>query len=195
MKKVLLLGDSIRQNYQSKVIEELKDVCEVVFPEANCANTLETVWHIRIWFEEYGWGKVDLIHWNNGIWDHHRTLDDGLPLSTPEEYLYLNRRLYGQLSRYTDNLIWATTTPAGENYRCDPQELTGIPRDEWNREVALYNDLVRAYLSAQGVAIDDLYSLVTQNWDCIREDGFHLSERGVELLGKQVAACIRAHLG
>ena len=26
MKKVLLLGDSIRQNYQDKVVEELKDV-------------------------------------------------------------------------------------------------------------------------------------------------------------------------
>ncbi len=194
MKKVLLLGDSIRINYQSAVAEALSDVCEVVYPEENCAYTLNTIWHIRMWFDYYKWGKVDLIHWNNGIWDHHRTLDDGQPFSTPEQYLYQNRRLHAQLARYTDNLIWATTTPASENYTYDPHGLTGIPRDAWNKEIALYNDLLKAYLVNQGVAIDDLYTLVTQNWHYIREDGFHLSDAGVEGLGKQVAACIRAHL-
>ena len=35
MKKILLLGDSIRMGYQNEVKELLKDEYEVVFPQEN----------------------------------------------------------------------------------------------------------------------------------------------------------------
>ena len=194
MKKVLLLGDSIRLSYQDRVRELLSDVAEVVWPEANCQYTLYTIWNIRFWFRDYKWGKVDLIHWNNGTWDHHRCLDDGEPLSTPEEYLFLNRRLHRQLKTYTDNLIWATTTPAGTNKAFDKESLASLPRDEWNKEIGLYNDLLSAYLRDQGVAIDDIHGLVSDNIDYICEDGFHLNSEGVQAVARQVADCIRSHL-
>ena len=195
MKKVLLIGDSIRLNYQEKVRELLADTCEVVYPNGNCEFTLNTLWSIRQWFRDYDWGRVDLIHWNTGIWDHHRNADDGEPLSTPEQYLYYNRRLHKQLATYTKNLIWATTTPAGPHYKPDPDWLCPLSREDWNEEVSLYNDILRAYLVHQGVAIDDLYELVQHHWDYLTDDGIHLSPAGVEGLGRQVADCIRAHLG
>ena len=194
MKKIVLLGDSIRLSYQDRVRELLSDVAEVLWPDANCAYTLNTVWNVRFWFKD--WGPVDLIHWNNGIWDHHRTLDDGEPLSTPKEYLYLNRRLYQQLKRYTSNLIWATTTPAGLGYKQEKGGLCSLPRDEWNREIKLYNDLLSAFLTGQGVAIDDLHGLVAGHiGDYVSEDGIHLTPAGVEAAAEQVAGCIKAGLG
>ena len=195
MKKVLLLGDSLRINYQEKVRELLADVCEVVWPDDNCRYTLYTLWNLRDWHDNYyDWNDLALVHWNNGIWDHHRTADDLIPVSTPEQYLYYNRRLYQQLARYTDNLIWATTTPAGKGYEQRLDWFTAPTLEEWNDEIALYNELVSTYLAHQGVAIDDLFGAVMQHPEYLREDGFHLSPAGVEGMGKQVADCIRAHL-
>ena len=194
MKKVVLMGDSIRLSYQERVRELLADVADVVWPKQNGAYTMDTIWAVRDWFRDNGWGPVDLIHWNNGIWEHHRTLDDGEPLTTPEEYLYLNRRLHRQLKRYTDNLIWATTTPAGLCYKYNKDGRDAVSRDEWNRENELYNALVSAYLTEQGVEIDDLWALMNEHLDYICEDGFHLNPAGVEAAANQVAACIRAKL-
>ena len=129
MKTVVMLGDSIRLSYWKRAAELLSDLCTVIVPDDNCAYTLYTLRHIRGWFRDWGLEKVDLIHWNNGIWDHHRNAEDLEPLSTPEQYLYQNRRLYRQLARYSDKLIWATTIPAGIRYTHHPHGLTGIPRE------------------------------------------------------------------
>jgi len=179
MKKVVLLGDSIRLSYWERVRELLADVCEVYAPEENCAYTMHTLRCVRHWFTSSRWENVDLIHWNNGIWDHHRNAEDGEPLSTPEMYLYLNRRLHKQLALYAKKLCWATTIPAGEHYTCNPKNLCAISREEWNRETVLYNDLLVAYLRYQGVSINDLYTLVAQHPEYQGGDGIHLTPVGV----------------
>ena len=195
MKRVVLLGDSIRVNYQDKVIEKLKGECEVIsLGRDNCAYTMHTIRCARDWFNQ--WGKVDLIHWNNGIWDHHRNAEDDIPFSTPEIYLSLNRRLHNFLKDYADHLIWATTTPGGPKYDPSTHILLTLSREEWNREIAAYNGIVAGYLRTQGVAIDDLYALVSTDPErIIAEDGIHLSEEGKEILAEQVANSIRAKLG
>ncbi len=194
MKNVILFGDSIRLNYCERVKELLSDICDVRFPADNCMYTLNTIWNVRNWIRESGFEKVDLIHYNNGIWDHHRTLDDGKPLSSIEQYLYLNRRLHTQLTSYTDKLIWATTTPAGLCY--DPAKLlcTGLPRDEWNEEIALYNNVLSAYLTSKGVWITDLNAVVGADMGNICNDGIHLSAKGIEAAAMAVATNIRKRL-
>ena len=195
MKKVVLLGDSIRIQYAPRVKELLSDICEVYTPEANCAYTMFTIWNLHVWMAEMGISKekVDLIHYNNGIWEHHRTLDDSEPLTTPELYLTLNRRLYKQLKKHSDKLIWATTIPSGENY--NPNGLCKLPRSEWDCEINMYNGVLASYLVAQGVEINDLYSLIGSDTEkYIGGDGIHLSESGIEAAAQQVAAKIRAAL-
>ena len=96
-KKVLLLGDSIRQSYCARVKELLADECEVYYVPDNGAYTLNTLWAVMLsWLPTLGikGEELDLIHWNNGHWDHHRNLNDLEPLSTIEQYLYYNRRLH-----------------------------------------------------------------------------------------------------
>lgn len=195
MKNVILLGDSIRQQYCERVKELLKDICDVRFPEDNCAYTLKTVWNVRNWVNETGFEKVDLIHYNNGIWDHHRTLADAAPLSTPEQYLYLNRRLHDHMTTYTDKLIWATTTPAGLGYNPNkPNSLCYLSRDEWNKEIALYNNILAGYLTSKGVWITDLNAVIGADLDNICDDGIHLSDKGTELAAQAVAVNIRKYL-
>ena len=194
MKTVVMLGDSIRMSYWKRAAELLSDLCTVIAPDSNCAYTLYTLRHVRGWFRDWGLEKVDLIHWNNGIWDHHRNAEDLEPLSSPEQYLLQNRRLYGQLARSSDNLIWATTIPAGLRYSYDPHGLTGIPREAWNEEIRSYNALLSAWLKDRGAGINDLYALIAANPDYVGEDGIHLTEEGVEAAARQTADAVRQAL-
>lgn len=194
MKNVLLLGDSIRLQYCERVKELLSDICDVRFPEDNCAYTLNTIWNVRNWIKESGFDKINLIHYNNGIWDHHRNLSDGEPLSSLEQYIYLNRRLHSHLSGVADKLIWATTTPAGLGYTQKADGLCAISREEWNCEIALYNNVLSGYLSSKGVGITDLNSVIGADLDNICEDGIHLSDKGKELAAQAVATNIRKFL-
>jgi lysophospholipase L1-like esterase len=195
VKNVLLPGDSIRLNYCGRVKELLDGECRVCYPEANCAYTLYTIWNLRFWVEDLKEDGIDVIYWNNGIWDHHRTLDDGEPLTGIEQYIALNRRLHRQLRVYTDKLIWATTTPAGKSYRPSNGNLGELSLDVWNSEIALYNNVLAAYFTSDGVMINDLNALIgsdTEQYLC--EDSIHLSAAGIEAAANRVADCIRRAL-
>jgi hypothetical protein len=52
MKKVLLIGDSIRLGYQQFVQEGLRDRAEVVGPEDNGRFSKYTLWGINLWIKE-----------------------------------------------------------------------------------------------------------------------------------------------
>ncbi len=196
MKRVVLLGDSIRLSYWERVAELLSDIAVVYSPDGeNCAYTLHTIRRVRDWFKGWGLDQADLIHWNNGAWDHHRNAVDGEPFSSVEQYVALQKRLLGQLSRYSDKLIFATTTPGGLKYDPDSHILLTLDRDGWNKEVSLYNDVLSAYLKNQGVRINDIYNFVYPRADeYIGEDGLHLSPAGVEAVAQKVANEIRAML-
>lgn len=67
VKKVLLLGDSIRMGYEKYVKELLADECEVYFSEDNGRFAAYTLWQVNQMFKQYG--HFDVVHWNNGYWD------------------------------------------------------------------------------------------------------------------------------
>ena len=191
MKNIVLLGDSIRLQYQDKVRELLGDGYRVYAPDANCAYTKNTLWNIRFWISSFNLDRIDLIHWNNGIWDHHRTTDDAEPFCSLPEYIQLNERLYRQLAAYTGNLIWAATTPGGAGLKEDPNSLTFLCREEWNREIALYNSTLAGMLRAEGVGIDDLYAVIGADDAYIGGDGIHLSPAGIDAAAASVAGSVR----
>ena len=71
MKKVLLLGDSIRTGYAPFVRDLLDGKAEVFIPNANGAFLQNTLRFLQDWQADLGLtdGNVDVIHWNNGLWD------------------------------------------------------------------------------------------------------------------------------
>ena len=190
MKKILLLGDEICVQYRDRVREMLSDVCEVSYPDLTAMNagyTLGTLWFVR----DHASSGFDLIYLATGLADHQRVTSDGEPLVSPGEYLHLNGRLIRQLRSYTPKIIWATTLPAGEGYVRDPAGFYSIPREEWNREIALYNALASAFLHEEDVPVNDLHALVAPHPEYLASDGIHLSEAGIEAAARQTANCIR----
>ena len=72
MKKVVLLGDSIRMGYGSYVKKafELAGTAQVFFPGENCRFSGYVLRNVGPWKAEMACGSdVDLVHWNAGLWD------------------------------------------------------------------------------------------------------------------------------
>ncbi len=192
MKKVILLGDEICVQYRDRVREILRDLCEVSYPELslmNAGDTLSTLWSVR------DFSGADLIHIAANLLDHHRVTDDGEPLVSIGEYMHLTGRLIRQLRCSVPHVIWATAIPAGEGYAQDPAGVYSIPREEWNREIALYNALTTVLLAEEGVSVNDLHSLAVHHLEYLASDGIHLSAAGIEAAAQQTADAIRCALG
>ena len=112
MKKVFLLGDSIRENYQEKVIEKLGEGYQVFYPNENCRFSAYTLNCLRYWFEPVP-EDIDVIHWNNGLWDTAFINDEGVPFLSIDDYIkYMQRILISLRSRRPKaKIILATITP------------------------------------------------------------------------------------
>ena len=183
MKKVVLLGDSIRLiGYGQKVAEMLQPECEVWQPEDNCRFAKYT---LRMLFEckEQIQG-ADVIHWNNGLWDACDIFGDG-PFTTLDEYTNNMLRIADILLQYGKKVIFATTTPTHPDY----------PYHELER-IKLYNDTLVPKLQEKGVIINDLFAIMEEHRiDGIREDDqIHLNDYGIALCVEQVVETIREAL-
>ena len=70
MKKIVLIGDSIRMGYDKYIKDALSDTAEVFYPSENCRFAEYVLRYIHEWKTEGNWGDdVDLVHWNAGLWD------------------------------------------------------------------------------------------------------------------------------
>lgn len=206
MKNVLLVGDSIRLGYQGRVAELLGDDVKVYAPDENCRYTKFTLWGMFSWMSDWGYPKMDVIHWNTGIWDLHRCTADGEIFVSLPEYLETNRRLAIQMEYYCDKLIWATTIPGGK--QLDEQKTTNYlvvdrapevflcaHQAEWNADVARYNAECSKMLAGRGIRINDLHALLDGHTDeYISGDGIHPNAEGYELLAQKVASEIKSML-
>jgi lysophospholipase L1-like esterase len=182
MKKVALLGDSIRLlGYGTKVPELLGEEYEVFQPDDNCRfvkYTLRMLFDLKAEIE-----GSDVIHWNNGLWDIPTGLfEDGEPFTNLEEYVQNMLRVAKELKKLGKRVIFATTTPVHPEYPYNKNEI-----------IEQYNAAIVPKLKEIGIEINDLYSLVSKDIDTyICEDQIHLSEAGIELCSKQVADLIKA---
>lgn len=108
MKKILLLGDSIRMIYELYVKELLKDRAEVVGPDDNYRFVKYTLWNSGGWINELG--RPDIVHWNNGIWDVFRYNEDIGIIIPLDEYVRDIRRTLKELRKTGAQIIWTNIT-------------------------------------------------------------------------------------
>ena len=182
MKKVTLLGDSIRLlGYGTRVPELLGEEYEVFQPEDNCRFAKYTL-RMLFDFREQIKGS-DVIHWNNGLWDVvSKMFDDGKAFVSEDEYVADMLRIAGELKKLGKRVIFATTTPVHEEH----------PYNE-NKLIRRYNEIIVPKLEAMGIEINDLYSAVSKDiYRYICEDQIHLSKEGIELCSKMVVDAIKA---
>lgn len=180
MKKVTLLGDSIRLlGYGKKVEELLGNDYDVFQPDDNCRFAKYT---LRMLFDYNAQiAGSDIIHWNNGLWDVCKLFDDGT-FSTVEEYGSVMLRIADLLLKITPNVIFATTTPVRDAYIY-----------QTNADIEKFNTYLVPKLQEKGIKINDLYATVYPVRDrLIRDDDLiHLNEKGIAICARQVVDCIK----
>ena len=179
MKKVVLLGDSIRLiGYGLRVPELLEGEVQVWQPEENCRYSYRTLRGLMDWEENLK--GADVIHWNNGHWDYVEYFDDGV--FTPLEiYVEVMCRIARLLLLRCDKVIFATNTPVKEGALYFK-----------NSNVMKYNEALVPRLQEMGVIINDLYTIVAEDVESyICDDCVHLSEAGIEVCAQQTARLIR----
>ena len=182
MKQVLLLGDSIRMQYQKAVGEKLADIAEVSGPEENGRWSGYTLNSLRFWLPQLP--SPDLVQWNCGLWDMGDDYQEGRHFYPPDLYEDTCRRICRILRKWTGKpdlpVVIATTTPT----------LHGDHGD-----ILQYNDILKKVAQEENCAVNDLYSLVApakNEW--IGEDHIHLNPAGIEAAAEQTAAVLRREL-
>lgn len=180
MKKITLLGDSIRQiGYGTKVPEVLAPDFTVFQPDDNCRFSAYTLRGLHDWADGIR-GSV-AVHWNNGLWDDCDLFGDG-SITPIDIYVQTMVRIATLLKQRAPVVIFATTTPV----RPDQPYHT-------NEVIRAFNDALVPELVKRGVIINDLHAAVARDIDrYIRaDDKIHLTEDGIALTAAQVADCIR----
>jgi hypothetical protein len=99
MKKVILLGDSIRMGYDKYVKDALAGVAEVYYPEENCKFAQYLLRFVHDWKATGKWPTdADIVHWNAGLWDVLELYGEE-PMTGEAQYAEMIARIDRQLRR------------------------------------------------------------------------------------------------
>ena len=193
MKKVILIGDSIRMSYDKYVKEALADVAEVYYPEENCRFAEYVLRYAHEWKSKLKWpSDIDLVHWNAGLWDVLELYNDG-PMTPIEFYedtvARIDRRF--RLLFPDAKIVFATTTPVLDHKY---QIFSKAKRS--NAVIRQYNEAALRALSGTGTIINDLYETVAAFPEEYFPDPVHPERKpGIEGMGNKVLSVICGELG
>lgn len=190
--RVLLIGDSISGGYQKTVRKLLEGKAIVVKNEGNAQHTRTGLQKIDQWIGDQQW---DVIHFNWGLWDlayrnpksknfGHLDKVDGTITTPLPEYEKNLRELVARMKKTGAKLIWASTTPVPDG---EPGRILG--------DDVKYNAAAAKIMLENGVAIDDLHSLVLPQLEKLQgHQNVHFNGTGYGVLARQVADSILAAL-
>ncbi|MEE1351739.1 MAG: SGNH/GDSL hydrolase family protein [Clostridia bacterium] len=202
MKKVLLIGDSIRLGYEEEVKKELQGEYEVWGPEENCRFAKYTLNELGRIFEAFSNGTAnkcdqallqptagdvgeitypDIIHWNNGLWDTSIVCEEDGAFTPVDEYISYMSKILRELRKVTNKVIFATTTP-----------VKPVNPNQKNEIITEYNKRIVEFMNNENVMINDLGALVSEDKDkYISNDNIHLSDEGKKACAKAIADYVR----
>ena len=195
MKRVLLLGDSIRMGYDDYVKEILDGKCEVIYAaEDNGRFAAYTLWQMNQMFRKFG--PFDIVHWNNGYWDMNIESPMETALFPIDEYKHLLRRIAREIKKNGAKVIFALTTPVLGSGSAADNTGTGALHisydDTW---VQKYNQAAMEVMAEENIPINDLYSLCKQDENCYKcADRLHLTPEGYYKCAEQISEMILKEL-
>ena len=186
VKKIFLIGDSIRMGYDKYVKSALENVAEVYYPEENGRFAEYVLRYAQGWKKQLELSEdIDLVHWNAGLWDILELYGDE-PLTTPEYYENVVLRIHKRLRMFFPKakIVFATTTAVIES-KCN---ATFMRR---NSVIEEYNERARKALAGTDAVINDLYALTKDCPEQCHSDGVHFATpEGIALTGGAVIATI-----
>ena len=182
MFNVLLMGDSICQGYSKYVREYLFGIASVYCPEDNGRFTTYQLKYLNDWLVPIKKeGKVDVVHFNAGLWDCLR-IDGDEPLIDKSTYVNNIRRLIHRIRHncHGADIVLATTTKV-INERMDKSFC------RLNEDVEIYNECLVEIANKNGVGIDDLYAVTSSvNFFEYDADGIHFTDCGYKKIADKV---------
>ncbi len=192
MKKLLLIGDSIRMNYDRCVREALEGRAQVLTPDENARFAAYTYYAIGDWENRLRFGEdVAVIHWNVGLHDAARLHYDE-PVTPPEIYGYYLGRIIRRLRDVYPNArqIFALTTPVWE----EKYVLPWLVRK--NSDIDELNRTAREVMEENGIPVNDLpAALRGYAPEEIYADATHFNHTGSAALAKAVLGAVCPALG
>lgn len=186
MKKIVLIGDSIRMGYDKYIKDSLKGVAEVYYPDENCRFAEYVLRYAHEWKENGGWGDdVDLVHWNAGLWDALELFGDE-PLTSLSYYGEAISRIDKRLRMIFPKAKFIFATSTNVNESMSKPEFT-----RHNKTIEKYNEMALKSLKDTDTKINDLYSFTASLPDAYRSDWVHFyTDEGTESIGGKVLSVI-----
>jgi lysophospholipase L1-like esterase len=190
MKKIALIGDSIRMGYQAMVIEQLAGSAEILSPEQNGGDSRRVLAHVDEWVTSL---RPDIVHLNCGLHDLKREF--ATPEGTQVPLAEYRQNLEAIFRRITEDtgavLIWAATTPVNEERH---HAVKGF--DRFEADVHAFNAAALEIARQFSRPVDDLYAAVMQAGrdELLGGDGVHFTPQGYRLLGTAVADFLRVYI-
>jgi lysophospholipase L1-like esterase len=176
--RVLLIGDSITQNYYPLVAERLGGKASVGrLATSKSLGDPAYLAEVELVLKQY---RFDVIHFNNGLHGFGYTEAD-----YQRDFPAL-LAMFKKLAPGT-KLIWATTTPmrvAGNPAAFDPK----------TERVKHRNRIAQEFVAKAGISVDDLFGLVESHPEYHGGDGVHFSPAGVAAEAQQVSRAVLEQL-
>ena len=188
MKKVVLIGDSIRLHYQPYVERALAGSAEVWGPAENCEMSSKIRDRLHEWVVDR---EPDVVHLNCGLHDLRYNPGSTSRQATHEEYAQNLEYILTTLAAETrSRVIWATITPINE-VRHRSHRFR-----RYEADVAAYNTIANGVVNRFGVVVNDLYGTVnTAGADSLlKQDGVHFTDEGCAFLARHVVAAVQSAL-
>jgi len=195
-RNVFLIGDStcygdppfeLKPGYGRYVREMLNDQAEVNYPDENCRFAQYTLRYLHEWASKVDRHAVDVVHWNNGLWDVLQLYNDE-PLTPLDMYVDTLRRVYKRIRLLFPNakVIFAMSLPANE-------DVNTVAFARFNAVVDQYNDAAKKLMDELHVPVNDLHAVAPPyDENYLAPDHVHLNEKGSRILASAVIQAIDA---
>lgn len=180
MKNVLILGDSIRVGYDKSIKKSLEGIANVKYPDDNCRFASYFLRHFHEYMRVFQGERIDVIHWNAGLWDCLRMFGEE-PHTPLEVYAYYIERICVRIKKLAPEakVIFASSTAV-------LSEKMDKDFKRYNEEIEAYNNVAVEIVKKHGFEVNDLYSVSAKLPEASHSDGVHYyTKEGTEAFAKQ----------
>jgi lysophospholipase L1-like esterase len=135
------------------------------------------------------------VHLNVGLHDLYLSSKTDRPRHSPDVYAANLRKIFSRLRELTDaKIVFALTTPVDEQRQAASVTFGRVVRR--NTDIVRYNRIAVAIAREYDIAINDIHSTAVKSGlqHVLRDDGIHLTGKGADAAGKQVARAVLSAL-